>query len=393
MIQKTLSLALFTVALCSTSIMAANGTLLIGSGAQSRAMGGVGTAMFVGTESALKNPAMLMANDGDQASLSNTFIFEKATLTADGGISENYGADVMFVPSVGYLKNINKNMVLAIHGAGVGGGAVDYGSNAHAGFLQFKAEQSFVDTAFAFAYKKDEFFYGASLIINHDLFETSTSAFGAQTYDPSLSLGFQLGMAYKKDELTYAATYKSERSIHNKLASGTGIDYDKEIPAELGIGISYTKEKLSVSFEVKDIFWSKSGLVGHSAAYPTADADDGYAADGFRDQIVFALGTSYKSSDVLIYRVGFNYGENPITDEGLADGAANKLHALSEKHFTGGLSYHFSKVLSFDSAVTYSPKNSAYVASAKAINPSITNTNVTYTKEQTTLTLGVTLKF
>jgi long-chain fatty acid transport protein len=183
------SLAAGTVLFTSLAV-ASNGTLLIGSGAKSRAMGGVGTATFVGTESALKNPAMLTFNDGDQMSLSNTFIYETATLQADSGISEDYGKDVMLVPSFGYLKNFSKHMVVAIHGAGIGGGAVSYRDNANTNFVKFQADQSFIDTAFAFAYKKDNLSYGASLILNHSLFEVSVSGTTTE-YDPSVSFGFQ----------------------------------------------------------------------------------------------------------------------------------------------------------------------------------------------------------
>lgn len=388
MIANRLYTTLFSLALCSTSLMAANGTLLIGSSAPSRAMGGIGIASFVGSESALKNPAILMLNDGNQLSLSTTAIFESAKLTADGGISEDYGADVPFSPSLGYIHNINKKMVFAIHTAAVGGGAVDYTANSHATFLQFQAEQAFIDTAFAFAYKKEQLSLGASLIVNYATFETATSAFGRQTYDPSTALGFQLGMAYEYGLHTFGLTYKSERSIHNRLASGIGSDYYKEIPAELGFGVNYKRGRLNIALDIKDIFWSQSG-----AADGAGSANEGYASDGFRDQIVFALGAAYKVNKALIYRAGFNYGQNPITDEGLRSGAANKIHAVSEKHFTAGLSYQISKSLAFDTAVTYAPENAAYVASAKAIHPSFTNTNVTYYKEQKTLTLGVTLKF
>jgi len=390
--MKAFPLSLFVFSFLSSSLMASNGTLLIGSSATSRAMGGVGIATFTGSEAALKNPAMLMANSGDQFDVSSTAIFESATSSATilgSSNSEDYGEDVPFSPSLGYLHNINKEMVFAVHSAAVGGGAVavDYGSNSHAVFVKFAAEQAFVDTAFAFAYKKSSLSLGASLIVNYSTFETSVNG-GTNSYDPSTSLGFQLGTAYKHGAYTYGLTYKSERSVHNKFISGpTSGDYYKEIPAELGMGLQYKVDALTLSFDMKDIFWSKSGTVNGAGT-----ADEGYASDRFRDQIVFALGSSYRYSKALIYRVGFNYGENPITDRGLSLGAANKIHALSEKHLTAGLSYNISKLISLDSAITYSPKNSESVSSGTAIAP-VAISDVTYVKQQRSFTLGATIKF
>ena len=80
--------------------------------------------------------------------------------------------------------------------------------------------------------------------------------------------------------------------------SGGFQDLKLEQPQELafGVGVAPTN-KWNVGADVRWINWSNA---------------DGYKDFGWKDQWVFALGTSYKLTPKLTLRAGFNYARSPI---------------------------------------------------------------------------------
>ena len=70
------------------------------------------------------------------------------------------------------------------------------------------------------------------------------------------------------------------------------------------------------------------------------------------DQIVLALGLSYKFNDAFTGRVGYNYGKNPIPDE-----FVNYLWpAIVEGHYTVGFGYAINKQSEVNFGLSYVPE-------------------------------------
>lgn len=64
---------LLTSSAFSPLVLATNGDVLIGLGPISRSMGGTGIAHFSGAEYALKNPALLSKQQGNEGTFGGTF--------------------------------------------------------------------------------------------------------------------------------------------------------------------------------------------------------------------------------------------------------------------------------------------------------------------------------
>jgi long-chain fatty acid transport protein len=70
------------------------------------------------------------------------------------------------------------------------------------------------------------------------------------------------------------------------------------------------------------------------------------------DQLVLALGLSYKFDQALTGRIGYNHGENPIPNE-----FVNYLWpAIMEDHYTAGFGYAFSRQSELNFALSVAPE-------------------------------------
>jgi len=180
-------------------------------------------------------------------------------------------------------------------------------------------------------------------------------------------LGYEAGAAYTIPEagLTLAATYHSAIMMEYKdqisttaaafgYVPGTtfGPFSDKlEQPSEIGVGLDWTSGDVSLTADIKRINWSDT---------------QGYGDFGWQDQNVYSVGAEYRM-DKLALRAGYNYAKNPIPNN--MDGRAvagpntngdtmNALNhvmfpGITEKHYTIGAGYDFTKNVAADFAVTY----------------------------------------
>jgi len=127
----------------------------------------------------------------------------------------------------------------------------------------------------------------------------------------------------------------------------TGAEFSDKLqqPAEYGFGIDWTSGDLSLTADWKKIQWGTA---------------DGYERFGWLDQNVYAVGAEYRM-DKLALRAGYNYAKNPIQQS--TDGRLNALNhvmfpAVTEKHYTLGAGYQFTKNVGADLSLMYatSPK-------------------------------------
>jgi len=193
----------------------------------------------------------------------------------------------------------------------------------------------------------------------------------------SFGIGLELGAAYALPDmgLTFGATYHSPIEMEYKdqissagaafgFGSGAtpGFSDKLEQPGEYGLGVDWTQGDLSLTADWKNIRWGSAR---------------GYENFGWENQNVYALGGEYRMGDLSL-RAGFNYAKNPIknnqdntqittgqpwTPANAAFGpsigdAKNTFNAvmfpaITQRHYTIGAGYQFTKNVGVDGAFTY----------------------------------------
>ena len=378
-IIQTLLFILFSFSL---TLHASNGGLFIGYGVKSQAMGGIGIATYVGTDSALKNPAMLVFNDSNQVNLVYSQVTDDASVTADGNISEDYIVDKDPVVNFGFLKNIDKNFVFAIQSATTYSNNVKFNNSTE--FNYFHTSLVVNETAISLAYKYHNLSLGWSTILTDAYYDEGNYS-QEMTFEAASTLSYQAGLAYTLGSLTFASTFKSPRKLYFKESWASYSSFNK-MPAELGVGLDYNNKKFNVALDIKQIFWSEAMLNN-----PNTSTDVGFGAVGFKDQTVFALGLSYTLGSFVL-RAGVNYAEHPLSDLALSNGEAYKYPVLNETHYTGGISLKLSRNTELEVSYVYAETNNVPINSATT-PMAITLTNTNYTADQLVTNFGLKIKF
>jgi len=390
----------------TTSAFATNGDTLIGLGAKTRGMGGVGIGMSHGAESALANPALITSVKGTEVSFGGTIFMPKVKYDAGVGAGfQSSDADMNVIPEVSIATEAIDNLFywgIGMWGtAGMGvdyrdAGDSQYGGN---GTMQMVTNLQLMQFGVPLAIKTNGFSIGltpiiqyGALDINYKLpdvmsgFTNPATSVGAGIAQ-DLAFGYNVGASFDfgtvgVDGLTLGAVYKSEIEMEYKqqLSSATQpfVDYgiftapmsDKLTqPAEIGVGVSYKYEGSTIAFDYKQIKWGSA---------------KGYEDFGWEDQNVYAVGYEF-AMDNWAARVGFNYAENPIKEWDGTSPAGATLNmfnllgfpAVVEQHYTIGGTYAFTKAVSVDGAFTYAPEteetyNTAALASMSMGGPEAT---------------------
>lgn len=323
-IVMTLVMAAFAVPAFAT-----NGDNIIGVGAISRSMGGVGAADPQDAITAVfGNPAAMcyIPCETSEVDFAATLFVPKVSASvsttapaADSVSADSRGLPYAF-PAIGIYTPISDNWRFGLAAYGVSGLGVDYKDtilkNSPLGPFDIKTDLQIMKFAPNLAYRiLPNLSVGAALQINWaqlDLEEGSAHTF---------SFGTQLGVIYKPiDPLSIGLTWQSPqrntfRRVFNFNAdlNGDGIagndpgedrDFDTlklEQPQQVVLGVAYEiiPKKLLVEVNEKWINW--------------ADAD-GYKDFDWRDQYVTAVGVQVRPIDWLALRAGYNYGRNPVKE-------------------------------------------------------------------------------
>jgi long-chain fatty acid transport protein len=223
---------------------------------------------------------------------------------------------------------------------------------------------------------------GTTVVDTHDIGRGSSN---------DLGLGYEAGAAYTLKDIgvTFAARYQSTIMMEYKnqiSVAGAAFGYgvggvfaaksDKlEQPAEIGVGFDWTQGDISLTADFKQIKW--------------ADAA-GYGDFGWENQNVCAIGAEYRM-DKLALRAGFNYGKNPIKNNtdvaGLGGPFVNQngdtmnalnhvmFPAVTEKHYTIGAGYQFTKNVGADLALMYATSPDVTVSAGSVGLGTLTVTN------------------
>jgi long-chain fatty acid transport protein len=409
-LKLTVAVAL---AIGSTSVYATNGVNLIGTGAQSRGMGGVGIGMPWGAESGLPNTALISSVEDTEVSFGGTFFMPNVktdggnTNPAFGGKEEKSEADMFVVPEVGFAMKATENFYWGIGMWGASGLGVDYRDATNNGTSQLVTNYQALQLAVPLTGKFGGFSIGIAPVLHYGALDTQwntsydpvtgapTSSVGAGV-SQDLSFGANLGLAYQTGGFTFGAVYKSgikmeykgQPALNPAIVGGLGIELDEnrlDVPAEYGIGFSYAfAGNHTVALDAKTIKYGDT---------------KGWKEFGWKNQNVVALGYQF-ATPVWAVRAGYNYGKAPIENLSVSDPTngnpgRNYFNAVGfpatvEQHLTVGGSYYFSKKMGVDVAFTYAPeKKTEYDSFDPAFNPVV----VTTKHSQTALTVGMNFKF
>lgn len=288
------------------TVLATNGDNLIGVGAISRSMGGVGIAAPQDAiSSTFSNPAAM--NSGANA-YSSEFDFSFTALAPKvdgkitiGGVTSKARADekTYTVPAFGFTTSINDKMRFGLAAYGVSGLGVDHRDTELDGLVATNNTQIMimkVAPTFAFEITEDLSFGFALHVVNSqaDLGQGTSSGYG---------VGGQLGILYSLGDINIGATYLSAiNADHDNLfdldQDGTADDLDFEAPQQFGLGVAYAPSD-SFLFEIdgKWINWSDA---------------KGYDDMDWDDQITVAIGAQFKPIQKLALRLGYNYAQHQI---------------------------------------------------------------------------------
>ncbi len=374
---------LILVALSASVLLATNGDNLIGLGAKSRAMGGVGIATYFGAENVLVNPAMIAKSKNTQMDFGATLFMP--TVQANGTDSD---ADMSIMPEVFSSVKIDENWAFGIGMFGAAGMGVDYRGTAS--LMDARTNLMLMKFAPTIAYHTDGICVGFAPVIQYGsldiAYKNGLTQVGSGSSD-HFGVGFAFGFSYDvNQDLTLGLVYKSKigMTYKNTLSTASApfvtlgifpstFSDDLAQPAEYGLGLSYDFNKLNFSFDYKKIKWGNA---------------DGYKDFGWKDQNVYALGVKYEN-DGTWYSVGYNHATNPLTKypgttpQGAALNMFNYLMfpATSEDHFTTGTGTNLTKNIALDFSFVYSPSKT------ETVNTTIGSLSVKHAESSAEITL------
>jgi len=351
---KLISFAFFAVGGLS---FATNGDFLIGVGAVSRAMGGVGIGLKTDADSVVfSNPALLAEFKKTTFSFGGT-LFMPHTKGYVNATSATSNAKYFAIPSIGIVYPLNQKLYFGIAAYGVSGMGVDYRNtnikcnpNSPGCYTNFQG----MELSPAIAYKVNE---KLSIGFGLDL------AYGALDMGMGLSsdyaVGGQFGIAYKySPTFTIGAAVKSPLKfnfarVSDRNNDGVLDDMTLEQPWVYGIGIGWKPlPKLRIGADVQYIPWSDA---------------DGYKDFGWDDQWVFKLGGEYKLNERITLRAGYNYGKSPIDGRTITTTSPQVVGnecmriigfpAIVEHHISLGAGFKLSQNLTLDVSYIHAFEN------------------------------------
>ena len=218
----------------------------------------------------------------------------------------------------------------------------------------------------------------------------------------------KIGLTYVvNDTLTFGLTYHSKTDLGDLDAPGNSLAFQLNIPgmgampqalsgtirvdefewpAMLGAGFAYrpNADWLLVA-DIRHVMWaevmkqfSMSFTADNSAANgPFAGAImDSVLYQDWDDQTTIQLGASYRATERLTLRAGFNVGNNPVPDRFL-----NCLFpAIIKTHFTAGLGYAIDDRNSVDASLVYAPEVDRTSGYGVGVSHSQINLQVMYSR-------------
>ena len=408
-------IGLITSAL-SFNASATNGYFLIGYGAKSRGMGGVGVAKGQDGLAAAYNPATI-GDTGSRFDLGFDYFRPVCRVShSEGTLSETVIKEDCSGPSFAFgkdgnyiLPNMGGNWKLSektsIGFAFIGNGAAAWfdqslppgntsyffnfnglGGDDVVGVDLFQAQ---ILPSVSYKFHKQHTI-GASLVIGMQRFSArgllafedlnlanGTSYISNEGHDMSYGLGVRVGWQSKfmDEKLAIGLNYSprvdmSEFDKYKNLFAEQG---DFDIPENYAIGIAYSATPdIDIMFDVMRINYNDVASIGNPGpnAYDTTDFNplcpgvdppecklggDLGMGFGWSNQTIYKLGLSYNLGAKWVLRAGYNYGEITIPDDQVL---FNMLApATVEQHLTLGTTYVFDNGMELSGSYVHAFEN------------------------------------
>ena len=366
---------------------ATNGMFVIGVGAKSRAMGGVGIGYTQDAFNNAQNPASL-TELGIRLDLDAIFFrpSRQATMpdsrgAPNGGNPVTYksGATLFVIPAMAGAYKFSRKMSIGFSFHGAGGGSTRYTRLAPNGenFLNPLGRQEVGDTlgvllfnaqmAMSAAYRVNKnSAIGASIVGGIQQFR----AYGLGLFQPFSSdpenlsnrgndyaygAGIRLGWKGRFfDRLSLGAAYQS-RIYFTKFDKYAGLFAEQgslDTPENIGVGIAIElTKKLDLAFDVLRVNYSDVAAIGNPVTQLLVAklGDKDGPGFGWEDQTIYKVGLKYNWNSMWDIHLGFNHAKSPIPSDQLL---FNTLApAVTEDHITLGTTYRPNKEMEW--TVTY----------------------------------------
>lgn len=391
--RKALVVPLLAATLLATpAVWAGNGHTLHGVGAVNSSMGGAGVALPIDTIGGLLlNPALAVGQDGSHFAFSAEYnraknaVESTVTVPTPGGPLKISGrtdesGDRALIPAFGFVHHTRgSNFAYGIGFLGLAGFGADYPQDSTnpilapqpQGFGRVYSNYQLLKIPTVLSWQlSDSFSFGLSLNAAYATLTADPAGFasfdcsGPQgpcfvphvNADSAWGYGAGVGLRYKiTPTLALGASYTTKTKFQefqwNSAVSnpqlptyGTArkIKLQLDMPAIAIVGLGWTpSDRLAVALDEKFIDYEK-----------TAGFSD---VLGFKNIKVSELGVQYKVTDGFTVRGGYNKSQNPIPDNRTF--FTIETPAIFKTHYTGGIGYKVSDILTLDAAYYHVQEN------------------------------------
>lgn len=375
-----------------------NGIFLIGYGAKSRSMGGVGIGYTQDAIGNQMNPAGIANIDLQAMRLDfDLMLFrpKRSVVLPDPRVPPNAGnpiryksgSDLFAIPAMGMAYKFNRKLYLGFSFVGSGGGNTRYTKQSPLGYNFFNpvgrtgisdnVGMNFAQAQLAItgAYKiNKQHTIAVSPVIGIQTFR----AYGLGVFQPFSSdpdyltgngndwaygAGLRLGWQGKlTDWLQVGATYTS-KLYFTKFDQYKGLFAEHgsmDTPANVGIGFAINPtKKLTVAFDWQRVMYSDVASINNPIEAISSPSgflgEDGGAGFGWEDQNIYKIGIKYNINSEWDAMLGWNYGESPIPKGQLLFSAL--APAVTENHLTMGAAYRPSSNIEWTLAYVHAFNN------------------------------------
>ncbi|MFA5057320.1 MAG: outer membrane protein transport protein, partial [Opitutaceae bacterium] len=340
------------------ALASTNGDNLLGVGAASRALGGVGVAAPPDVLGALSaNPAALGFLPNGQksgADLSFTFFLPHVSASV-GSLTADSAGKTYLIPSlavVGPLEAKDGPWTYGISVYGVSGLGVDYRGTAIDTTLApapyplvagARTELQILEVTPAVAYRfSPEWSAGLALHVDYGRLELGNGG------KHGVGLGAQPGLSCKVSaQLTLGLSYVSPQAITYKGVTdfdgdGTADNLKLESPQQVKFGVGYhlIPGRLLVATDVQWVNWGGA---------------KGYQDFDWRDSWVFGLGVQFDAiPEKLVLRAGYSFGNNPVKAHNGWDGTGAPANVTDvQGKFVNNYYYETFRIIGFPAIVEH----------------------------------------
>jgi long-chain fatty acid transport protein len=394
-----------SVAMCVFSVVfssntsATNGMFLIGYGAKSRSMGGVGIGYTQDSIGNQMNPAGI-ANAGVNTMrvdvdamffrpIRQAGVPDPRTTPPNVGNKVMYqsGSNEFIIPGMGAIYKFNRKTYIGFSALGTAGGQTRYtdlspigynfmnpaGRNDVSSTLGVSLNQAQMALTLAYKPTKHQSIAMSPILAAQQFRAYGLGVFKTRSTDPdnlsdrgndyAYGAGVRFGWQGQiTDWLTLGAAYQS-RIYFTKFDKYKGLFVDDgslDAPERYGLGFAIKPvKKLTVAFDWERVLYSDVNAIGNTVdaladpnCFLGANCGPGF---GWKDQDIYKVGIKYELNDKWDVMLGYNYGESPIPNDQLL--FSTLAPAVTEHHATLGAVYRQSRNLEWTLAYVHAFKN------------------------------------